>query len=99
MGIESASSTGLHLLVVRPITVGERERFAANLETLHLLGAGLVGEVMRYVALENGRWCALLGFGSGALYVRSREDLLSWKRRAALAQAALHHQQPEVLHP
>jgi len=55
MGIESASSTGLHLLMVRPITVGERERFAANLQTLHLLGAGLVGEVMRYVALENGR--------------------------------------------
>jgi hypothetical protein len=66
MGIESASRA-VHPLVVRPITVGERERFDATLETSHLLGAGLVGEVMRYVAVEDGRWCALLGFGFGAL--------------------------------
>ena len=67
-----------NLLVVRPITAGERNRFDATLEVSHWLGAGLVGEVMRYVAIENDTWCALVGFGSAALCVRSREDLLAW---------------------
>ncbi|MGH9113028.1 MAG: Druantia anti-phage system protein DruA, partial [Acidimicrobiales bacterium] len=33
---------------------------------------------MRYVATDNGEWCALLGFGSAALCVRSREELIGW---------------------
>jgi predicted transposase YbfD/YdcC len=33
---------------------------------------------MRYVAEEDGNWVALLGFGSAALCVRPREELLSW---------------------
>ena len=65
-------------LVVRPITSTERARFDATLEAEHWLGAGLVGEVMRYVAEEDGEWCALIGFGSAALCVRSREELLGW---------------------
>ncbi|MGH3025431.1 MAG: ISAs1 family transposase, partial [Gaiellaceae bacterium] len=39
---------------------------------------GLVGEVMRYVAEEDSNWVALVGFGSAALCVRPREELLSW---------------------
>ena len=65
-------------LVVRPITAGERERCDETLRAEHWLGAGLVGEVMRYVATEDGEWCALVGFGSAALCVRAREELLSW---------------------
>ena len=65
-------------LVVRPIVPSERERFDETLRAEHWLGAGLVGEVMRYVAIENGTWCALLGFGSAALCVSSREELLGW---------------------
>lgn len=65
-------------LVVRPILAEERVRFDEALEAEHWLGAGLVGEVMRYVALEDGEWCALLGFGSAALCVRSREELIGW---------------------
>lgn len=65
-------------LVVRPIVPGERERFDETLRAEHWLGAGLVGEVMRYVATEDGEWCALVGFGSAALCVRSREELLRW---------------------
>ncbi len=71
-------ATGTSSLVVRPILASERERFDETLRQQHWLGAGLVGEVMRYVATEDGRWCALLGFGSAALCVRSREELLSW---------------------
>ena len=71
-------ATSVRSVAVRPISPGERERFDEALRTEHWLGAGLVGEVMRYVATENGQWCALVGFGSAALCVRSREDLLGW---------------------
>lgn len=65
-------------LVVRLVHAEERERFDATLGAEHWLGAGLVGETMRYVALLDGRWCALIGFGSAALCVRSREALVGW---------------------
>ncbi len=63
-------------LVVRPILAAERERFDRALETEHWLGARLVGEVMRCVAIEDGQWCALVGFWASARCVRSREALL-----------------------
>jgi predicted transposase YbfD/YdcC len=78
MGAAPEVTTGTSSLVVRPILASERERFDETLRQQHWLGAGLVGEVMRYVAIEDGEWCALLGFGSAALCVRSREELLSW---------------------
>jgi len=65
-------------LSVRLILPEERARFDQTLERQHWLGGGLVGEVMRYVAEEDGEWCALVGFGSAALCVRSREELVSW---------------------
>jgi len=63
---------------VRPIQSHERARFDETLAAQHWLGTGLVGEVMRYVAEEDGNWVALLGFGSGALCVRPREELVLW---------------------
>ena len=78
MGHAREVVTSTASLVVRPIAPGERERFDETLRAEHWLGAGLVGEVMRYVAIEDGEWCALVGFGSAALCVRSREELLSW---------------------
>jgi hypothetical protein len=33
---------------------------------------------MRYVAIENGEWCALVDLGSVAVRVRLREEILSW---------------------
>ena len=65
-------------LVVRPILAGERARFDETLEAEHWLGARLVGETMRYVALLDSEWCALIGFGSAALCVRAREQLVGW---------------------
>src|SRR5580658_7968707 len=65
-------------LTLRLITPSERARFDETLVASHWLGAGLVGEVMRYVALEDSEWCALVGFGSAALCVGPRERLLSW---------------------
>ncbi len=63
---------------MRPILPEERRRFDETLEEQHWLGAGLVGETMRYVGLVEGEWAALVGFGSAALCVRSREELLGW---------------------
>ena len=63
---------------MRPVVAEERGRFDEALQREHWLGAGLVGEVMRYVAIEDGEWCALVGFGSAALCVRPREELLGW---------------------
>ncbi|MGH3084707.1 MAG: ISAs1 family transposase [Gaiellaceae bacterium] len=65
-------------LVVRPILAEERSRFDQTLQVEHWLGAGLVGETMRYVALLDGEWCALVGFGSAALCVAAREALIGW---------------------
>jgi len=78
VGLAPEGAVSESSLVVRPIAPGERRRFDESLEAQHWLGAGLVGEVMRYVAVEDGEWCALVGFGSAALCVRSREELLSW---------------------
>jgi hypothetical protein len=48
-------------LSVRPILSHERARFDETLAAQHWLGTGLVGEVMRYVAEEDGNWVALVG--------------------------------------
>lgn len=63
---------------MRPVLPEERQRFDDTLEAKHWLGAGLVGETMRYVALIDSEWAALVGFGSAALCVRSREQLVGW---------------------
>ena len=63
-------------LLVRPITPGQRERFDETLAASHWLGAGLVGDVMRDVAIEDGAWCTLVGFGSAAPCVCSRHAML-----------------------
>jgi hypothetical protein len=65
-------------LVVRPVVAEERGRFDEALQREHWLGAGLVGEVMRYVATEDGERCALVGPGPAALCVRPREELVGW---------------------
>lgn len=68
-------------LTVRLIAPDEQSRFDETLERAHWLGAGLVGEVMRYVAEENGEWVALIGFGSAALCVRARDASIGWSER------------------
>ena len=56
------SAMSSQALLVRPIRAGERARFDETLAAEDWLGGGLVGEVMRYVAEEDGEWCALLAF-------------------------------------
>ncbi|MGC8627311.1 MAG: hypothetical protein ACP5VR_07100 [Acidimicrobiales bacterium] len=65
-------------LSVRPLLPGGRARFDETLERQHWSSAGLVGELMRYVAEEDGERRALVGFVPAALCVRSREELVTW---------------------
>jgi hypothetical protein len=42
-------------LVVRPVRRDELDRFNAELDTHHWLGHRIVGETLRYVAVERDR--------------------------------------------
>ena len=66
--------------MVRPITVDEVVRFNALLCEHHWLGHRLTGQVMRYVAVADGLWVALIGFGSAALSWAARDRYLGWSR-------------------
>lgn len=67
---------------VRLISPGERERFDELMEKEHYLhNATAVGQVLRYVAVYQGRWVALLTFCSAALHLKFRDRLLEWTAR------------------
>ncbi|MGH9919794.1 MAG: Druantia anti-phage system protein DruA, partial [Nitrososphaerales archaeon] len=66
-------------LAVRPIRPEERQRFDEELDEHHWLGNRLVGETMRYVALDgDGEWLAVLGFGAAALACKPRDAFIGW---------------------
>ncbi|MGH9110031.1 MAG: ISAs1 family transposase [Acidimicrobiales bacterium] len=66
-------------LSVAPIGARDLARFNAELDEHHWLGHRMVGETMRYVALdEHGEWLALVGFASPALSCRPRDHFIGW---------------------
>jgi predicted transposase YbfD/YdcC/GNAT superfamily N-acetyltransferase len=71
-------------LAVRLVRADEVPRFNALLDEHHFLGHRLFGRVLRYVATEGDDWVALLGFGSAALSLRSREDYIGWSEERKL---------------
>jgi len=83
-------SVGGSALEVRPIERGERLGWRAHVERFHYLGDGvLVGESLRYVAIEAGRWVALLGWHAASLHNTPRDRYVGWEpeqRRANLSQ-------------
>ena len=40
----------------------------------------MVGESLRYVAIQNGRWIALLGWSSAAFHLRPRDAGIGWNQ-------------------
>ena len=70
---------------VRPIASDEVDRFNALLREHHWLGHRLTGQVMRYVAVADGLWVALVGFGSAALSCAARDRYLGWSREQQYA--------------
>lgn len=70
----------LQTLQVELIAAPEKARWDELIERHHYLhNATLVGEVLRYVARdEGGEWVALLGFGSASLHLRARDAWIGW---------------------
>ena len=71
----------LEVRLVRPEEVG---RFNDLLDEHHFLGHHLFGRVVRYVALEQSEWVALVGFGSAALSLGAREAYVGWSEATRL---------------
>lgn len=71
--------TDLQSLSVRPIQGEERNNWDQLMATHHYLGIRhLVGESVRYVALLNGQWVALLGWSSAAFKSAPRDQWIGW---------------------
>jgi len=88
-GSESTRSVNLRQVVVRPIRPAERARWEQLLEQHHYLGCRpLVGEAMRYVALEGTRWLALLSWTTGAFKCAPRDRFIGWAPRLQFARLA-----------
>ena len=69
----------LRCVAVRPIRADEREAFDRLLIEHHYLKSSVVvGEALRYVATEGGRWVALLGWGTAAFKCGVRDAWIGW---------------------
>jgi Domain of unknown function (DUF4338)/DDE_Tnp_1-associated len=72
-------------LRVAPIPAGDARRFDAELDEHHWLGHRMVGETMRYVAVDaSGEWVALIGFASPALSCGPRDRFIGWSTEIQL---------------
>ncbi|WP_287195931.1 ISAs1 family transposase [Syntrophothermus sp.] len=73
------SSPALDSLVVRPILPGEQTAWNHLMSTHHYLGfQKLPGNSLKYVAILNGEWVALLGWGSAAFKCKPRDRWIGW---------------------
>jgi len=74
-------SVDLDSVVVRPIEPHEADTWDHLMSTHHYLGfQNLVGESLKYVAVSQGQWLALLGWGAAALQCRARDQWIGWTR-------------------
>lgn len=81
----NAADVVLGDVVVRPIQHEETAQWHEAMARFHYLGDGqIVGEVMRYVVLSQGRWVALLAWGAAALKSRHRERYIGWNEKTKL---------------
>ncbi|MDD2212619.1 MAG: DUF4338 domain-containing protein, partial [Clostridia bacterium] len=66
-------------LIVRPITPGEENDWNTLMTKHHYLGFRcLSGRSLKYVALLDGRWMALIGWGAAALKCSPRDRWINW---------------------
>lgn len=66
-------------LIVRPITPGEENDWNTLMAKHHYLGFHcLSGRSLKYVALLDGRWVALIGWGAAALKCSPRDQWINW---------------------
>jgi len=66
-------------LEVRPIQRDEVERWSESMRRHHYLGyRGIAGRSLRYVAILDSRWVALIGWGSAVLKCTVRDRFIGW---------------------
>ena len=66
-------------LAVRPIQREEVELWGEYMRRYHYLGyRGIAGRSLRYVAILDCRWVALIGWGSAALKCTVRDRFIGW---------------------
>jgi hypothetical protein len=69
----------LRAVVVRLVRPGEQAEWDRLVREHHYLGfRGWVGESLRYVAEQQGRWLALLGWCAAALKCQARDRWIGW---------------------
>jgi hypothetical protein len=74
-------SGSLKELIVRPIIPGEETAWNTLMTRHHYLGFhGLSGQNIKYVAMLNGQWVALIGWGSAALKCSHRDRWIDWSK-------------------
>ncbi len=67
---------------VRPIQESEATRYDALMQAHHYLGSlRPVGETLRYVAIYQTQWVALISFSSAALKCAARDQWIGWSYR------------------
>lgn len=66
-------------LILRLIEPEEDDRWDKLIEKHHYLKkARMVGETLRYVAEQDGKWIALLGWSSAAFHLKDRDNWIGW---------------------
>jgi len=64
---------------VRPINRDERSQWDALIRQHHYLGLhSLIGENIRYIAVSEGRWFALIGWSAAAFKCKVRDQWIGW---------------------
>jgi hypothetical protein len=72
-------SPDLRSVQVRLVGTGDRVAWDRLMREHHYLGfRGFVGESLRYVAVWQGRWVALLGWCAAALKCQARDRWIGW---------------------
>lgn len=72
----------LSAITVRPIKPEEEIRFQELMEQHHYLGKlPKIGHSIRYVALYDNQWVAILSFSAAALKCKARDNWIGWEYR------------------
>ena len=76
-----SKNDNLKALVVRPITSQEEKYWNNMMNEHHYLGfRTLTGKTLKYVAVLNNQWVALIGWGASAFKSGHREKWIGWSQ-------------------
>lgn len=78
-GRDGGLMPGSRPLVVRPTRPDEESTWRELMASHHYLGfRGLVGNSLKYVAVQDGQWVALLAWAAAAFKVGARDSWIGW---------------------